>query len=100
MVQGGCRYTDLVRGLPGIATNLLTDRLRELEEAGVVHREAAAPPVATTLYHLTDAGRELNDVLIALGRWGIRYMANPNDEDVFCAHWLAFPISQFLQDSE
>ena len=100
MLQGGCRYTDLVHGLPGIATNLLTDRLRELEDAGVVHREAAPPPVATTLYRLTDAGRELNDVLLALGRWGIRFMADPSSDDVFRVHWLAFPISEFLQDRD
>jgi DNA-binding HxlR family transcriptional regulator len=100
MLQGGCRYTDLVHGLPGIATNLLTDRLRELEDAGVVRREAAPPPVATTLYRLTDAGGELNDVLIALGRWGTRFMANPNSDDVFRVHWLAFPISEYLQDRD
>jgi len=49
-----CRYTDLRDGLPGIATNLLADRLRELQAAGVVTAEAAPPPVATTLYTLTD----------------------------------------------
>lgn len=100
MLQGGCRYTDLVHGLPGIATNLLTDRLRELEDAGIVRREAAPPPVATTLYRLTDAGQELNGVLLALGRWGSRFMANPGRNDVFRVHWLAFPISEFLHDRD
>ena len=56
LLQGPCRYTDLKNGLPGIATNLLSDRLRELEAAGLVRREEAAPPVATTLFHLTEAG--------------------------------------------
>ena len=51
LLRGGCRYTDLMHGLPGIATNLLTEHVRELEDAGLVHREAAPPPVATTLYH-------------------------------------------------
>jgi DNA-binding HxlR family transcriptional regulator len=100
MLQDGCRYTDLVHGLPGIATNLLTDRLRELEESGVVRREAAPPPVATTLYRLTGAGRELNDVLLALGRWGTRFMADPSGDEVFRTHWLAFPISEFLRDHD
>lgn len=100
MLQGGCRYTDLVHGLPGIATNLLTDRLRELESAGLVRREDAPPPVATTLYRLTDAGQELNGVLLALGRWGSRFMANPGRDDVFRVHWLAFPISEFLHDRD
>ena len=48
LLRGACRYTDLKNGLPGIATNLLADRLRELEAAGIVVREQAAPPVATT----------------------------------------------------
>ena len=65
--QGPCRYTDLMSGLPGIATNLLADRLAALEEAGIVWREAVPPPVAATLYHLTDAGSDLEPVLDALG---------------------------------
>src|SRR5215469_12689113 len=70
LLRGACRYTDLQHGLPGVATNLLSERLKELEEHGIVRREAAPPPVATTLYELTDAGRELEPVLKALGRWG------------------------------
>ena len=79
LLQGPCRYTDLRNGLPGIATNLLSDRLRELEAAGLVRREEAAPPVATTLFHLTEAGAQLEPALEALGAWGIRYMTQPAD---------------------
>lgn len=100
LIQDGCRYTDLAHGLPGIATNLLADRLRELEHAGLVWREAAPPPVATTLYHLTDAGRELEPVLIALGRFGVRYMPTPAGDEEFRAHWLTFPVSEFLRDAD
>ncbi len=100
LLQGPCRYTDLKSGLPGIATNLLADRLRELEGAGLVRREEAPPPVATTLFHLTDAGRELQPVLDALGGWGIRYMAQPNDSDEFRSQWFAFPASLFLHDRD
>ena len=100
LLQGPCRYTDLKNGLPGIATNLLSDRLRELETAGLVRREEAAPPVATTLFYLTDAGAELEPVLDALGGWGIRYMAQPDDGDEFRSHWFAFPVSLFLHDSD
>ena len=57
MLGGPSRYTDLRNGLPGIATNLLSERLRELEAAGVVAREEAPPPVATTLFSLTPRGR-------------------------------------------
>ena len=69
-LRGPSRYTDLCDGLPGIATNLLADRLRNLEEAGLVAREAAPAPVASTLFSLTDRGRELRPVLAALVQFG------------------------------
>jgi DNA-binding HxlR family transcriptional regulator len=100
LLQGPCRYTDLKNGLPGIATNLLADRLHELETQGLVRREEAAPPVATTLFHLTEAGAELEPVLHALGGWGIRYMTQPDDSDEFRSHWFAFPVSLFLHDRD
>jgi len=100
LLQGGCRYTDLLAGLPGISTNLLGDRLRHLEVNGLVQREAAPPPVATTLYHLTDAGRELEAVIRALGRFGARYMADFSDAEEFRSHWLAFPVSELLEDAD
>ena len=100
LLQGPCRYTDLKNGLPGIATNLLADRLRELEQAGLIWREEAPPPVATALFHLTDAGNELEPVLNALGGWGTRYMAQPDDGDEFRSHWFAFPASFFLHDRD
>jgi len=100
LLQGPCRYTDLKNGLPGVATNLLSDRLRDLEAAGLVRREEAAPPVAATLFHLTEAGAELEPVLDALGAWGIRYMTAPADGDEFRSHWFAFPVALFLHDRE
>jgi len=100
ILQGPCRYTDLKDALPGIATNLLAERLRVLETAGLIWREDAAPPVATTLFRLTAAGSELEPVLTALGAWGIRYMAEPSDRDEFRSHWFAFPVSLFLHDRD
>src|SRR6202035_111655 len=70
LIRGACRYTDLRNGLPGIATNMLVDRLRELEEAGIVTSEAAPPPVATTLFRLTSRGAALEPILLQLGNWG------------------------------
>ena len=99
LLRGACRYTDLKNGLPGIATNLLADRIRELEAAGLVRREEAPPPVATTLVRLTEAGAGLEPVLKALGWWGLRYMAGPADADEFRGHWLAYPVEFFLRDS-
>ena len=99
-LRGACRYTDLRNGLPGIATNLLADRIRELEAAGVIRREEAPPPVATTLVHLTEAGAELEPVLRALCLWGIRYMAAPADTDEFRSQWFAYPVEFFLRDRD
>jgi DNA-binding HxlR family transcriptional regulator len=100
LIRGGCRYTDLKDGLPGVATNLLADRLRELESAGLIRREDAPPPVATTLFHLTEPGAELLPVLDAIGRWGVRYMMEPASGDAFRGHWFAFPASFFLADRD
>jgi DNA-binding HxlR family transcriptional regulator len=100
LLRGACRYTDLRNGLPGIATNLLADRLRELESAGLVRREEAPPPVATALFRLTQAGLELEPVLRAIGIWGVRFMAQPADDDEFRGHWFIFPVSYFLRDRD
>jgi DNA-binding HxlR family transcriptional regulator len=100
LLRGACRYTDLKNGLPGIATNLLADRIRELEAAGLVRREEAPPPVATTLVHLTEAGAALEPVLKALGWWGIRYMAQPAGTDEFRSQWFTYPVEFFLRDRD
>jgi len=100
LIRGACRYTDLKNGLPGIATNLLSDRIRELESAGLIRREDAPPPIATTLFHLTEAGAQLQPVLDAIGRWGVRYMPEPAEGDEFRGHWFAFPVSFFLHDRD
>lgn len=101
MLGGPSRYTDLRNGLPGIATNLLSDRLRDLEAAGVISREEAPPPVATTLFSLTPRGERLKPVLHELGMWGIPYMAEgPAPDDAFRGRWLAWPAELFLTDNE
>ena len=76
MIRDRCRYTDLRNGLPGIATNLLAERLNEMEQAGLVTREAAPPPIATTLFQLTNRGKELEPVIAELGRWGAPLLAD------------------------
>jgi DNA-binding HxlR family transcriptional regulator len=100
LIRGGCRYTDLKDGLPRVASNLLAERIRELEAVGLIKREDAPPPIATTLFHLTDSGTELLPVLEAIGRWGIRYMAERGEKDEFRAQWFAFPASLFLHDRD
>ena len=100
LARSPARYTDLHNGLPGIATNLLADRLRELEAAGVVRRYEAPPPVATTVFELTARGEDLWPVVRELGRWGRPLLAEPADEDEFRIHWLAVPARLHLTDHE
>jgi DNA-binding HxlR family transcriptional regulator len=101
LIGGACRYTDLRNGLPGIATNLLADRLRELEQAGIVSREEAPPPVATTLFTLTSRGAELAPLMRELVRWGSPLMEQgPASGDVFRGQWMTLPLEMSLGDRE
>jgi DNA-binding HxlR family transcriptional regulator len=70
LLLGAQRFSDLRRALPGASTNMLTDRLRELERRGVVRRTVWPPPAAASVYELTERGRDLEPVLDALGAWG------------------------------
>lgn len=97
-LRGACRYTDLRNGLPGIATNLLADRLRDLEHAGVIAREDAPPPIATTLFRLTPRGEQLRPVLEDLTRWGLPLMTEQRPGDAVRSHWLAWALEQMLVD--
>ena len=99
-LRGACRYTDLRNGLPGIATNLLAERLRELEHAGVIEREQAPPPIATTLLRLTPRGEQLRPVLEDLVRWGVPLMTEQRPDDAVRSHWLAWALELMLTDLE
>lgn len=72
LLLGPKRFSDLRAGLPHLSADVLSQRLRELEEAGVVRRAKLPPPAASRVYELTDWGRELEPVVISLGRWGSR----------------------------
>lgn len=96
--RGPSRYTDLRQGLPGIATNMLADRLREMEENRIVRREEAPPPVATTLFSLTERGEELMPVLFALGRWGVALMDERGDDE-WRGYWLKYPLEELFADA-
>ena len=80
LVLGPKRFTDLLEGLPGIATNLLAQRLREMDENGLVEKITLAPPAASTVYRLTKRGEALEPAIMALGRWGAALgSARPGD---------------------
>ena len=70
LLLGPRRFGQLRAALPELSPNVLTQRLRELADAGVARRELLAPPASVTVYELTDRGRALEQVLLELGRWG------------------------------
>jgi DNA-binding HxlR family transcriptional regulator len=72
LLLGPKRYTDLRRGLPNASPNVLTQRVGELERAGIIRRRKLPPPAGTRVYELTDWGRELEEIVISLGRWAAR----------------------------
>ncbi|SRR6266571_2476796 len=72
LVLGPKRFTDLRKGLPGISSNVLTQRLAELERVSVVRRRRLPPPAGAWVYELTDWGLELELAIMALGRWAAR----------------------------
>ena len=79
LLLGPKRFTDLRAGLPSVSPNVLAQRLRELERAGVVRRRKLPPPAGSRVYELTDWGMELEPVIIRLGRWGARSPSRPRD---------------------
>lgn len=100
LIRGSCRYTDLRTGLPGIATNLLADRLRELENAGILMREDAPPPIATTLFKLTARGHQLEPAILQLGLWGGPLLAKVLKGETLQGHWLVPPLKMLLVDNK
>jgi DNA-binding HxlR family transcriptional regulator len=96
--QGPCRFTDLRRGLPGIPSNLLADRLRQLEAAALISRRDEPPPVATTLISLTERGQDLRGAVRELTRWGAPLMAVPPNDAEFRVHWLSLPLRYLCRD--
>lgn len=92
LLLGPKRFTDLRDGLPGIANNLLADRLRQLQDDGLVTRRELPPPAASTVYELTEAGRDLREAVDALIRWGGRWMLTGPQGDEFRAGWLVLAL--------
>jgi DNA-binding HxlR family transcriptional regulator len=88
LMCGPMRYTDLVEALPGIGTNVLASRLRDLEAGGVVVRRTLPPPAASRVYELTDYGRALRPAMRELALWGARSLGPPTRESTLFHGWL------------
>src|SRR5713101_1511312 len=84
---GPRRYRDLATGLPGIPSNVLAARLKDLQAAGVVTRRTLPAPTDVTVYELTDAGRALQPALKELLDWGLRYGPEPSEDDAGQPGW-------------
>ena len=95
LLMAPARYRELLEGLPGVATNLLTDRLRDLETAGVVERRLAEEGNAI-VYTLTPWGAELREPVEGLIRWSTPLMTRGPGGDHFRAEWLVLPLSALL----
>ena len=70
LILGPKRFADLQRGLQAVSPNVLSQRLKDLEQSGVIYRYQAGPPVSSIVYALTEHGRQLDPVLEALSQWG------------------------------
>lgn len=89
LMHGPKRYTDLVEHLPGIGTNILASRLRDLEAGGIVAKRKLPPPAASQVYELTEYGQALRPVVRELALWGARSLGPPTAEDELFEGWLA-----------
>src|SRR5881275_2185355 len=96
LMEGPQRYTDLADQLPGIGTNILAARLKDLEAAGVIEKRTLPPPAASRVYDLTDYGRELKPVMRELALWGARSLGPPTPEDELFPGWLLNPVEMIL----
>ena len=96
LILGPKRFTDLRRGLPGIGTNILAARLKELERGGIVERRTLPPPAASAVYELTEYGRALEGPLLALGRWGAMSMGQ-REGRALRSEWLAVALKAFFR---
>jgi DNA-binding HxlR family transcriptional regulator len=88
LLHGPRRYTDLVASLPGIGTNILAARLKDLEGCGLVAKRRLEPPAASQVYELTPYGYGLKPVMRELALWGLRSIGAPEDPDDFAPGWL------------
>jgi DNA-binding HxlR family transcriptional regulator len=96
LMRGPKRYTDLADQLPGIGTNILAARLRDLEACGIVTKRTLPPPAASRVYELTDYGRALKPVIRELALWGARSLGAPTAEDELFPGWLENALDTVL----
>lgn len=96
LLLGPLRFSDLVRAMGRPPTDVLTKRLREFEDCGIVVRRELGPPASCVIYELTDLGRELEPMLIELGRWGLNFY-DPKPTAELAPSWLPNSLRVILR---
>lgn len=96
LLVGPRRYTDLHADLPGVSTDVLASRLKDMEREGLTTRRRLPHAAAAYVYELTDRGRELLPVLQALATWGAPALQERRPTDAVRAHWFALPLLRVL----
>ncbi|MES4890908.1 winged helix-turn-helix transcriptional regulator [Streptomyces sp. NPDC096012] len=97
LLAGPRRYTDLHADLPGVSTDVLASRLKDMERDGLTTRRRLPPPGAAYVYEVTPRGRGLLPVLQALGTWGESELGERRPTDAVRAHWFALPLLRGLE---
>ena len=92
LVAGPRRFKDLLDGLPGISTNLLSERLKHLEQQGLIRRRTLPPPAGSAVYELTALGQGLEPTLLELGRWGSQFVP-PSPEGATVLHVGSYALT-------
>jgi DNA-binding HxlR family transcriptional regulator len=101
LIPGPRRFKDLMDGLPGISTNLLAERLKHLEQQGVIRRRTLAPPAGSAVYELTAIGQALEPTLLELGKWGSQFVpATPKDAIVLPVGSYALTLKTFFRPEQ
>jgi DNA-binding HxlR family transcriptional regulator len=101
LVAGPRRFTDLMEGLPGISTNLLSERLKGLEQQGILNRRTLPPPAASIVYELTLLGQALETTLLELGKWGSQFVpASANGAAVLPVGSYALTLKTFFRPEQ
>lgn len=100
LMVGPRRYTDLIDGLPGIGTNVLAARLRDLHEVGIVSKSTLPPPAAAAVYELTDAGRALAPTLATLREWGAAHAPAMERGDAVRPAWVLMSAARMSSNLE
>lgn len=99
LLVGPKRFKDLLDGLPGIGTGLLSQRLKELDAAGLITRDTLPPPAASAVYRLTADGESLRPVLYELSRWGLSRLGELTDEQYLDPELVALALEAHFDSS-